>query len=575
MKIIQKGNAVSKGIGMGPAYIYQQYICSVEIKLINECDAKQHLVKYENTREKAILEVHKIIDFIRAKDDDKAKIFEAHIQIIGDVIAIREINRLILKQLFSYQSAIKKVYDNFIEQLSKVEDDIIKERVADLKDVRDRLLRISEGIEEINLSSLEQNAIIIAHDLYPSDAATIDRNKVQGIITQVGGVTSHTTIIAKSYGIPTILGVNNIFAEVKHNDYIIVDAVNNTIYINPDKAMINEYQSLKAEYQVKQDIINRYIDVKPVTIDSVQIDIALNIGSANKEELDFESYVDGVGLFRTEFLFMRTKEMPSEEKQFKKYKKVLTTFSDRPVVIRTMDIGGDKELKYLTTPKEDNPFLGKRAIRLCFDNIALFKTQIKAALRASIFGDLWLMFPMVGSMDDIYLLKEIIAEVESDLTDNQIKFNKDYKMGVMIEIPSLALIADQVAQEVDFASIGTNDLCQYLQAVDRLNPLVSKYYQSYSPSMFRIMKIVIDAFNKADKPLSVCGELGGDVMAAAVLIGLGIRKLSMNSTSIASIKQMIAKHLVTDFESIAKHVIDLKTEKEVIKYIKFQLKIAK
>ncbi|MBN2300399.1 MAG: phosphoenolpyruvate--protein phosphotransferase, partial [Acholeplasmataceae bacterium] len=499
------------------------------------------------------------------------KIFGAHLEILNDIAVAEEVSNQIRDMKYSYRYAIKNVYDMFIEMLSQVDDPLIKERVADLKDVRNRLLRISDGVAESNLSLLDQPSIVIAQDLYPSDTATLDRKNVQAIITEVGGMTSHTAIIAKSYEIPAILGVDHLLEEVKQNEWMIVDAIKGIIYINPDNETIESYKNKQKEFLFKQEIIKKYIDVKPVTKDGTKIEVSLNIGSASKEELENEAFVDGVGLFRSEFLYMENSQMPTEDQQFEVYKKALVKFNKKPVILRTLDIGGDKELSYLELPKEDNPFLGNRAIRLCFDHLEMFKTQLRAALRASVFGNLWLMFPMVGSMDDILRLKEIVEEVKSDLDKKNIEYNPSFKFGVMIEIPSIIMIADHVAEAVDFASIGTNDLCQYLTAVDRMNPMVSKYYQSYAPSMFRVIKMAIDAFDKANKPLSVCGESGGDLIAAPILIGLGMRKLSMNKSSVAGIKQMITTHTIDQLEEIANKAISLKTEAEVVDYVKSQL----
>ncbi len=575
MKILKKGNAVSAGIGLGRAYIYRKYVYNSKEEKIKPVEVSQQLMEYKNTKTKALAEVNKIIAFLARENDDKGKIFEAHLQIIDDVAATQEITKQIKDELLSYQSAIKKTYNMFIDMFLELEDDMFKERVEDLKDVRNRLLRIAQGLKEVNLASLEQDSIVIAHDLFPSDTATIDKKHVQGIITVVGGLTSHTAIIAKGYRIPAILGVDVLLDEVQEGDYLIIDAIKGVVLINPDVEIIKEYKMIKESYQKEQNILVKYQSVNSLTQDGIKIDVALNIGSADATELDFSRHVDGVGLFRTEFLFMETTKIPSEEQQFNAYKKVLSTFGSKSVVLRTLDIGGDKNLSYLDMPKEDNPFLGKRAIRLCFDNLGLFKTQIKAALRASVFGNLWLMFPMVGTMDDIYKLKIIVEQVKKELKINKISFSSNVKIGVMIEIPSIIMIADQVAKEVDFASIGTNDLCQYLHAVDRMNPLVSKYYQSNSPSMFKIIKIAIDAFKKEDKPLSICGESAGDVVSASVLIGLGAKKLSMNRASVASIKKLVTEHTTQQFREIANSVLQLKTEVEITDYIKDKLKMEK
>jgi phosphotransferase system enzyme I (PtsI) len=567
MKTLDKGQNVSLGIGIGKAYIYKRYESKVEEAYIEAEDAQKTFDNYLLVKASAMQEIQKIFDFLEAQKDEKAKIFRAHLDIIDDVAIDDEISSNIKEMHYDCGYAIDTVYDMFIEMLSQVEDELIRERVADLKDVKLRLLRILDGVVESNLALLDENRIVIANDLYPSDTATIDRNHVKGIVTEIGGKTSHTAIIAKSYEIPAILGVTQAMDIIKHDDMIILDATSNQIIINPDEKTLEEYQvKQKAAIEAKEKI-KAYLDKPSKTKDGVKVELALNIGSASEEELSFEPYVDGVGLFRSEFLYMESDTMPSEEKQFRVYKKTLSEFAKKPVILRTLDIGGDKTLKYMELPKEDNPFLGKRAIRLCFDHMEMFKTQLRAALRASVFGNLWLMFPMVGSVDDILRLRDVFNEVKKELDDKNIAYKDDVKFGVMIEIPALIMISDIVSQIVDFASIGTNDLTQYLTAVDRMNPDIASYYQNYAPSIFRTMKMAADYFNKANKPLSVCGELGGDLIGAPLLIGMGIKKLSMNQSSIAPIKQMIGQYTSDELKEMAEKALNMHQEKDIKKYV--------
>lgn len=573
MKSIKQGHAVSKGIGIGYAFVYKRYVPVKKVEFIDEGAIDVTFEHYQDIIQKTHDEIEQIKVSLEQKGDEKAKIFRAHLDILHDVALEEMIEQYIKQEKYAIAYAVHEAFDMFIEMLSQVEDNLIRERVADLKDVKNRILRIEEGLPETNLSRLSQPSVVIADDLYPSDTATLDRTFVEALITEVGGVTSHTAIIAKSYEIPAILGVEGMMHAVEHGKMIIVDAIKGEIIIEPDQEMLETYQKKKMEYQHKQTILKTYLPVKPITRDEKKIDVTLNIGSASEEELSFVPYVDGVGLFRSEFLYMENDHLPTEDEQYEVYMKALKAFGDKPVILRTLDIGGDKELSYLTLPKEDNPFLGCRAIRLCFEHPEILQTQLKAALRASVYGNLWLMFPMVGSIDDIEKIHLAVDQAKKDLNQHNIPFKSDVKVGVMIEIPSLILIADEVAKMVDFASIGTNDLCQYLTAVDRLNPLVSSYYQSYSPAMFRIIKMAIDAFDKEKKPISVCGELGGDSIAVPILLGLGMKKISMAKSSVAKIKKVITSHAMSEFREAAGHVLTLKREKDVVDYIKSTFKL--
>lgn len=567
METIKKGSKVSSGIGIGKAYLYRHYEPKTEEKYIDQSLVNQEIENYKEVKKQAMAEIEKIYQFLEEQKDDKAKIFRAHLDIIDDVAIDDEIFNFIKDMHYAFPFAIESTYQMFIQMLSEVEDELIQERVADLKDVKLRLLRIADGIPEANLSMLDDNKIVIAYDLFPSDTATLDRVHVQGILTEVGGKTSHTAIIAKSYEIPAILGISNIMDTIKPDDLIIVDALTDQIIINPDEQTLKTYQKKLKQFKEDKEKIKVYLNQPGLTSDKEKVEIALNIGSASEDELSYEPYVDGVGLFRTEFLYMESDAMPSEDKQFHVYKKALERFNQKPVILRTLDIGGDKQLKYMELPKEDNPFLGKRAIRLCFDHMDLFKTQLRAALRASIYGNLWVMFPMVGSIDDIVKLKDVFNQVKKELDLENIAYG-EVKFGVMIEIPALIMIADHVADLVDFASIGTNDLTQYLTAVDRMNQEISSYYQSYAPSVFRIIKMASDAFQSKGKPLSICGELGGDLIGAPLLVGLGIKKLSMNSSSVAKIKQCLNQYTLPELKALADYAITLKTEQEVVRLIK-------
>lgn len=566
-----KGNAVSDGLAIGSLFIYSPFSVTVIESICEESQAEENLCLLDEIKKQAAEELRAICQRLEAEDPDKAKIFVAHQDILEDESVNEEIIEGIRDEHWSPDWAIQKIYDKFIRMLKKAPDPLIRERAADLEDVRGRLLRIWYGVPESNLSSLTKPVVIAAHDLLPSDTATLDRGKVLAILTETGGPTSHSAIIARSYEIPAILGVPELLQHAREGQLAAVDALNGVIELDPTPEKIAEFKERRLEYLKLAVETKSYLGVEPLMADGVRIDVGLNIGSANEEEMKGEAFTDLIGLFRTEFLYMGRAELPSEEEQFVIYKTVLELYGSRPVTLRTLDIGGDKELSYLQLPKEENPFLGNRALRLCFSYPDIFKTQLRAALRASVYGNLWLMLPMVGSIDDIRRAKSVIEEVKSELRAEGIPYNEEFKTGIMIEVPSIALIADLAAKEVDFASIGTNDLCQYLTATDRMNPQVAPYYQTYHPALFRIIGYVVRTFNAAYKPICVCGEMGGDRLAAAVLVGFGMRKLSMGFASVAKIKKMLARLTISQAEELAANVVAMAEARAVEAYLKEKL----
>lgn len=566
-----RGTSVSEGIAIGKVYKYIPFDPEINEKFISSSEVDENLKLYKETQEAAEAELLDIMDKMAETDPENAKIFQAHIDIIYDAAMEEEIIHGIKSSLHSPEYAMKVVYTQYIELLSKTDNELIRERVTDMKDVYSRLIRNWFGEEDRNLSLLTEPVIVLAYDIFPSDTAVMKRENVLAIITEIGGYTSHSAIIARNYKIPAILGIPDAMETFKDEEFVIVDAIKGDVYVKPTEDQIEQYNSERKAFIVKQQEVEQFISVEPITSDGVRIDVNINIGSSEDEEFVIEEFTDGVGLFRTEFLYMSRPRLPTEEEQFEAYKKVVEVYGDRPVIIRTLDIGGDKQLDYLELPKEDNPFLGLRALRLSFDMMPTFKTQLRACLRASAFGELWIMFPMVGSLGDIRFAKKIVEEVKADLTLEGIDFDPNIKIGIMIEIPSIALMADVAASEVDFASIGTNDLCQYLTAVDRLNPTVAEYYQSFHPAMFRLIGNVIRAFQAQGKMVSVCGEMGGDPLAATMLIGLGMRKLSMNASSVPAIKRLITQINIHKAERMARTVLELSSADQVENFLKSEL----
>ncbi|MCI9196183.1 MAG: phosphoenolpyruvate--protein phosphotransferase [Angelakisella sp.] len=567
-----KGNPVSEGIAVGKAYLYQPYVPQVTEGEIPEDQAPAAVARYEELLEGAKQELAAIRERLeKAGDGDKAKIFTAHQDILFDVAMDEEIRDKITYDFMTPEWAIHKVYEKFIKILNKAKDDLIRERVADMRDVKNRLLRIAAGVPEKNLAALGEPVIVVAHDLLPSDTATLDRKNVLALVTEIGGATSHSAIIARSYEIPALLGVDGAMENLSHGQEIAVDAVEGLLVADPSGEVKADFAKKREAFLKRREEEKKFLGVEPRMADGTLLPVHLNVGSANDQELAAEKYTDGVGLFRTEFIYMGKEQLPTEDEQYEIYKKVLTAFGDRPVTIRTLDIGGDKKLQCMELPVEENPFLGNRALRLCFSMPEVFLTQLRAALRASVHGNLWIMFPMVGSMDDIRRAKAFVQQAKDQLDAQGVPYSPNVKLGIMVEIPSIALVADLAAKEVDFASIGTNDLTQYSTAVDRMNPALREYYQSYHPALFRLIGYVVESFAKEGKPVSVCGEMGGDPYAAAVLAGLGMSKLSMGSASVARIKKMLSGLTMEKARELAAKARSLPTNDEVESYLKAEL----
>lgn len=568
-----KGTPVSNGIACGEAFIYTPFKPVIVERTIESGEREAALSQYSELKAKTQTELEAIVEKMKQIDEDKAEIFIAHCGILNDVAMDEEIQELITDSLMAPECAVDVIYEKYIQVLSSLDDPILKERADDIKDVKRRMMRIWFNVESLNLADMDKPSIIFAHDLLPSDTATLNRDMALAIVAEVGGSTSHSAILARSYGIPAVLGVEGIMSAVEQGAEVIVDAVEGIIITEPADAQKAEYAEKREQYVKYMDEVKKYIDIEPVMKDGKRVNVCLNIGSAEEGELAGEKYTDGVGLFRSEFLYMEGSELPDEETQYNSYKKAAETFGGREVILRTLDIGGDKTLEAMELPKEDNPFLGLRALRLCFEKKDIFKTQLRAALRAGVYGNLSIMLPMVGSVDDIRRAKEIINEAKAELKAEGIEYNDGIRVGIMVEIPSIALAADLAAKEVDFASIGTNDLCQYLTAVDRLNPRVGQYYQSYHPSMFRLIGHVCDCFAKEGKPVSVCGEMGGDSLAAPALIGLGVNKLSMGISSVAQVKMVISSLTQAKAKEIADRVREMATAAEIEVYLKNEGKL--
>lgn len=561
------GNNVSEGIAVGKVFCYTPFQPRIQEETISQEDIPAALRQFDTLRKEAYEELTRIVDSMSREDPEKAKIFSAHQEILEDEELLDGIRDKIETENMSLDWAIEDTFTLFIRLLSKTKDPLIRARIADLSDVKNRLLRLSAGVPEKNLSSLPEDVIVVAHDLLPSDTATIDREHILAIITEIGGETSHSAIIAKSYGIPAILGVSGAMEVLHDAETVIANALSGEIITSPTREECEDADKLKADFLARREAQKKFLPNPCMTNDGSQIEIGMNIGALRPDEEEYLPFVDYIGLFRTEFLYMDSDHMPSEEEQFTVYRDLLIKAGEKPVTLRTLDIGGDKTLPYFELPKEENPFLGNRALRLCLQNKDLFQTQLRAALRASVYGNLWIMFPMVGSIQDIRLACAEVEAAKNSLQAEGIPYREDVKLGIMIEIPSIALMAAEAARYVDFASIGTNDLCQYLSAADRQNPSVGSYYTAAVPAALRLIDHISREFQKNKKPVSVCGEMGGNLVYAPILAGMGIHKLSMNASCIAAVKQRFSLFSSEQLAQVARTALTLESTDAVIDYM--------
>mgnify|MGYP001423195899 CR=1 FL=1 len=560
-RVVLKGCAVSEGTALAPALLYAPRTLCVQKTSLSDATAHEAVASVEKAISQADGDLAALIDSFPQSEQAHAKIFAAHREILADEDLRQTILDNIEAEHMSADYAVYAACETFISLLKKAADETIALRAADVTDVRDRLLLALRGETKQSLSRLPGDCILVAHDLLPSDTASIDRKHVLGIVTEIGSETSHTAILARSFRIPALVGVRGALSNVQNAQALLLDAEAGELTLSPGAGEASAGRKKRARWLARQSAADACLQKPACTKDGERLQVGLNIGSDRDE---IPAYVDFVGLFRTEFLYMNANHLPTEDEQFTTYRRVLQKAGARPVTLRTLDIGGDKTLSYMQLPKEENPFLGKRALRLCFDKPDLFATQLRAALRASAFGSLRIMFPMVGSIDDIRRAKAFVDAAKTDLRARRVAFDEDVRLGIMIEVPSIAIAADLAAREVDFASIGTNDLCQYLFAADRMNSELSAYCQPFAPAFLRVLQQIVASFRSAGKELSMCGELAGNPRAAALLAGLGLQKFSMSASSVAKVKLALSKTSIEDAKTLAVKAAALATQAEVI-----------
>lgn len=499
--------------------------------------------------------------------EEEAEIFSAHKMMLEDPEFISGIKEKISTEKINVEWAVKETANMFISLFENIEDEYLRARAADLQDVSNRLLRVLLNIQSVDLASIDEDSIIVAEDLTPSDTAGMNKDRVVGFITELGGRTSHTSIIARTLEIPSIAGVKDATKLVKHGDFMIIDGLTGEIFINPEEEIIKDYKNkLESQKEFKREL-ERLIGEKSTSKDGYTVELAGNIGTPADIDSVLENDGEGVGLFRTEFLYMDKDRLPTEEEQFNAYKEVTEKLGDRPLVIRTLDVGGDKEIPYLNLPKELNPFLGYRAIRLCLDRLDIFKTQLRAIYRASNYGNIKIMFPMISDIGELREAKAVAAEVREELRKENIPFNENVELGIMVEVPSVAIHSEAFAKEVDFFSLGTNDLIQYTVAVDRGNQTIAHLYNQYHPAVLRLIKMTIDNGHKAGIWVGMCGEVAGDEKLIPVLLGMGLDEFSMSASSILKARYLIKNTSKKEVETMLEDILNLPTAEDVEVFI--------
>ncbi|GAA5459035.1 TPA: phosphoenolpyruvate--protein phosphotransferase [Staphylococcus aureus] len=567
MSKLIKGIAASDGVAIAKAYLLVEPDLTFD-KNEKVTDVEGEVAKFNNAIEASKVELTKIRNNAEVQlGADKAAIFDAHLLVLDDPELIQPIQDKIKNENANAASALTDVTTQFVTIFESMDNEYMKERAADIRDVSKRVLSHILGVELPNPSMIDESVVIVGNDLTPSDTAQLNKEFVQGFATNIGGRTSHSAIMSRSLEIPAIVGTKSITQEVKQGEMIIVDGLNGDVIVNPTEDELIAYQDKRERYFADKKELQKLRDADTVTVDGVHAELAANIGTPNDLPGVIENGAQGIGLYRTEFLYMGRDQMPTEEEQFEAYKEVLEAMDGKRVVVRTLDIGGDKELSYLNLPEEMNPFLGYRAIRLCLAQQDIFRPQLRALLRASVYGKLNIMFPMVATINEFREAKAILLEEKENLKNEGHDISDDIELGIMVEIPATAALADVFAKEVDFFSIGTNDLIQYTLAADRMSERVSYLYQPYNPSILRLVKQVIEASHKEGKWTGMCGEMAGDETAIPLLLGLGLDEFSMSATSILKARRQINGLSKNEMTELANRAVDCATQEEVIELV--------
>ncbi len=565
------GIAASPGIAIGKVFLLDSEEVSIPKKIIKESAVPKEITRFQDALTMTRAEIQSIRDKISQEiGQEHGEIFNAHLMVLEDRAIIEEVMERIKKEKFTSEYIFSQVLKKYVQSFLKIDDEYLRERVSDISDVGRRVIRNLVGEQRASLSDLKEKVIIVAYDLSPSDTAVMHRKNVIGFATDIGGRTSHTAIMAKSLEIPAVVGLESATRQIADGDILILDGIQGVVVVNPTPAEVSKYRQEQVRHQEFSKGLKKFKDLPCITTDNRRIELAANI-ELPEETLSVLSHgADGIGLYRTEFLYMNRPDLPSEEEQYQAYKKVVMEMAPKPVILRTFDLGGDKFLSHLEMPHEMNPFLGWRAIRFCLATPEIFKVQLRAILRASAHGKLRIMYPMISGVGELRQANKLLQEARNELKARKIYFDEKMEVGAMIEIPSAALTCDILAPEVDFFSIGTNDLIQYAIAVDRINEKIAYLYEPAHPAVLRLLKGIIETGHNNKIWVGICGEMAGDPILTPVLLGLGLDEISTSPVMLPEIKKIIRSISYEEAQQIAKYVLTLRTGAEIVNFLKLK-----
>ena len=563
-----KGTSASAGIGIGKVAIVEDV--QLVIKKETVANPQTELERFKAALMQSIKETGALAaDLATRVGEKEAEILNGHLMLLSDPMLTGEIESTITNESVNSEYAIERTCNTYADMFASMGDELMQQRATDMRDIKTRMQNVLMGVESVDIASLPAGTIIVAKDLTPSMTAGINPQNVTGIVTELGGRTSHSAILARALEIPAVVAVADFLSHVKNGDQVVLDGSDGSVYVNPDSAVMGEYEAKRDAFLKEKKELEQYIGKPTVTRDGVHVELVANIGKPEDVDKVLQYDGEGVGLFRTEFLFMDRNAMPTEDEQFEAYKKVAVALNGKPVIIRTLDIGGDKEIPYMGLEKDENPFLGYRAVRFCLDRKEdVYKPQLRALLRASAFGNIKIMVPLVTCIDELRQVKAIIEELKAELDSCHVPYNKDIQVGIMVETAAASLIADIFAKEADFFSIGTNDLTQYTMSVDRGNDKVSYLYSPLNPAVLRSIKRVISCGREAGIMVGMCGEAASDPMMIPLLLAFGLNEFSMSASAILKSRKLITSYSTEELQAVADKAMSFATEKEVAQFMK-------